>query len=190
MKRKNEKMTGRCKDIIYLSCSYLNIEEISSLENSSVIDIIVKRYRIYIPNMIVACDQGLYYTVKYLMSDKDKLYQFHETIRRDVIYNSFCKTIGNSTPEFLNIFTACRKGYLRIVKYLIEIGPITIEDCKVVMDLACNNGHLEIIKYLIEYGIVFDNNSINLARSNKHYGVIKYLKSRMSLFEKFKMLIF
>lgn len=72
---------------------------------------------------------------------------------------------------------ASEKGYLDIVKCLVEYGSdVNGDGCPLI--LSSNNGHIDVVKYLIEHGAdvkVGDNFALMCAVDNGHIDVVKYL---------------
>lgn len=74
---------------------------------------------------------------------------------------------------------ACKKGYLDIVKYLIEKKNADVNArLDEPLTVAAANGHLSVVKYLVESGADISAGSyfaIDLAEQNNHFGVVEYL---------------
>lgn len=60
-------------------------------------------------------------------------------------------------------YFACTKGFIDVVKYLVEYGADINKETKdgiSPLSIACSNGDQEIIKYLVEHGANINNYGI------------------------------
>ncbi len=74
----------------------------------------------------------------------------------------------------LCLTSACYRGHLNIIKYLVEHGVnISVHHNKPLLR-ACKSGKLEIVKYIVERG-VDDSNALRCASIYNRYEIVKYL---------------
>ena len=181
-------MIPPCKDILYLCYSYLNIEEILSIDNYEVVNTVFLRYSIYVPYLDSACANGLYLSVKYYIETIGRHGHFHTTLAN---HFKSCKgasdliSIIDTTPESLCIYFACLGGNLKIIRYLIENTIMPIKPNNYAIWLASIHGNIDIVKYLYEYGLRPDSGMIRLIRKRGYIEIAGYLRSKQSLFTRF-----
>ena len=73
---------------------------------------------------------------------------------------------------------SAEKGYLEVVKYLIEKGSDIHAENDYALRYSAMNGHLEVVKYLIEVGAdihALIDYALTLSANNGHLEVVKYL---------------
>lgn len=142
------------ENLISLSCSYLKIEEILSLHYPNYIaaNIIIKKYKIKIPDPYFCCVDGNLEVVKYFLYRGIKLGEYA-------------------------INLAAQNGNLNIVKYLCEYG---INYSSFTIDITSKYGYLDVIKYLVENDgyMKISDNAINLALERGYLEVAEYLRSK------------
>ena len=74
---------------------------------------------------------------------------------------------------------AVKKGYLDVVKYLVEQNANIHAQDNYALRWAATKGHLDVVKYLVESGAnvsALNNYALENAALNRHLDVVEYLK--------------
>lgn len=136
---------------------------------------------------VVACLHGDYEMIEWLISTGVNIYHKDGEGITNAYINGHCEAtdllyeMHGSTSFFRkdnNFELICKKGYLEMVKYVLdkdENDIITMESFL----CACENNHLEIAKILYFEGDldIYENYSVNLNRLCKHQNIFTWISS-------------
>lgn len=99
-----------------------------------------------------------------------------EKIYKVVADNDLLKHIDDTYTNVASV--AAKHGNLNVLKHLVEKHGYDLEHYNMNTRTVCRKGYLEIVKYLIEQGIEFDIGDLGEAAENGHLNIIRYLETQ------------
>lgn len=138
------------REIQYIICSYLSLDQILTIVEPPCIQQILKRYPRKLPNILDICENDRVKYLKYLVYTGVKIKAEH---LEKAIYN---KSFG-------------------VIKYLYQLG--FKPDDGYVQDFLVGNNELSIIMYFSSLGLKFNEAIFEWAFLSRKYKIIRYLCS-------------
>jgi hypothetical protein len=163
-------------DIVY---GYCTLEEILIMLGKDISrqNYLIHKFKyIFIVSRI--CDQGEYYSFKYLITTRSYIPQKEDL---EIIIKAghlrFLKYFI-SVMDFDSLILASQYGNVEILKFLLKhIAPKSS-----LIEYASANGHLQIIKYLVSVNIQINPYSLDLAVESGNIAIVYYLLRKGVIF--------
>jgi hypothetical protein len=166
-------------DLKIVICSYLTLEENLELfeEPGKIRNQLLKLYP-EVESIYVEIDRGNYYTVKYLIDEKDVNCNFIgadlscEKGDIKILQYLISKNIKSTS---IGLQRACENKDMNIVKYLLQNNIKPTEDY---IDVIIRNKNLEVLKLFIEYSVIIGTDHLWHAKEVGDQSTIMYLQKR------------